>query len=176
MNFPDRLSEVRGSLPPVPLLYTGPIDRYFDFRAGRLGWRTLDFEREVVEVQDYQGTAVMNYADLQVPYTRIHEFRHLHPERRNDLSRTVICREYSRYAMPNDEPYYPICTPADLNVLELYRTMAAKQKNMLFGGRLGTYRYIDMHETVAAALAVFRSRIAPYFQNQKPICPTTGHL
>ena len=89
---------VRDHLPRVPMVYTGPIDRYFDFSRGHLGWRTLNFERDLVETRDFQGTAVMNYADVDDPFTRVHEFRHLHPERGEASDRTVIFREYSRRA------------------------------------------------------------------------------
>jgi UDP-galactopyranose mutase len=97
----------------VPVVYTGPVDRYFDYSEGRLGWRTLDFEREVVSTGDFQGCPVMNYPDPEVPYTRIHEFRHFHPERDelHPRDRTVIMREYSRFAEEGDEPYYPVNTP-----------------------------------------------------------------
>jgi UDP-galactopyranose mutase len=89
---------IRDSLPAVPLVYSSPIDRYFDFRLGNLGWRTIDFEREVAPTRDFQGAAVMNYADMDMPFTRIHEFRRLHPARGHELPRTVIFREYSRRA------------------------------------------------------------------------------
>src|SRR3954451_3915011 len=92
----------------VPVVYTGPLDRYFGFAAGELGWRNLDFELSVEPVGDFQGTPVMNYADEDVPYTRIHEFRHFHPERDwYPEDKTVIMREYSRFAARGDEPYYP---------------------------------------------------------------------
>ncbi|RLV51866.1 UDP-galactopyranose mutase, partial [Aeromicrobium phragmitis] len=96
----------------VPVVYTGPVDRYFDYAEGALSWRTLDFEREVVDVPDFQGTSVMNYADRDVPFTRIHEFRHFHPERadRYPNDKTVVMREFSRFAESGDEPYYPINT------------------------------------------------------------------
>jgi UDP-galactopyranose mutase len=121
------------------LIYSGPIDRYFDFRLGRLGWRTLDFEREVAEMRDFQGTAVMNYANKDVAFTRIHEFRHLHLERRTELGRTVILREYARRSGRHDEPYYPINTAGDRQMYDGYRELAALEPNVIFGGRLGTY-------------------------------------
>ncbi len=94
-------ADVRGLIPPgTPVVYTGPIDAYFDHREGRLGWRTLDLDVEVVDVPDFQGTSVMNYADLDVAYTRIHEFRHLHPERVGPTDASVIMREFSRFAAP----------------------------------------------------------------------------
>ena len=103
--------DVRAQIPAgTPTVYTGPLDRYFDFAEGELGWRTLDFEMEVVPTGDFQGTSVMNYNDVDVPFTRIHEFRHFHPERDYPKDKTVIVREYSRFAESGDEPYYPINT------------------------------------------------------------------
>jgi UDP-galactopyranose mutase len=162
---------IRDRLPPVPLIYSGPIDRYFDFRLGHLGWRTLSFEREVVETRDFQGTAVMNYADTDVPFTRIHEFRHLHPERREVAANTVIFREYSRRAGFGDEPYYPINTAADRHMYDGYRALAAREPNVIFGGRLGTYRYLDMHQAIGAALKVFSREISPRVREHRPIAP-----
>jgi len=146
-----------------PIIYTGPIDRYFDYRAGMLGWRTLDFEREVLPTGDFQGASVVNYPDSDVSFTRIHEFRHLHPERDYQNDRTVIFREYSRFAGQGDEPYYPINTPADKGVYDSYRSMADAVPDVIFGGRLGTYRYLDMHQAIGAALKVFESALEPHF-------------
>jgi UDP-galactopyranose mutase len=151
------------SIGDAPVVYTGPLDRYFDYSEGRLGWRTLDFEREVLPTGDFQGTPVMNYADEDVPYTRIHEFRHFHPERDNPPDRTVIAREYSRFAEPGDEPYYPIDTAADREKLLRYRELAREEKNVLFGGRLGTYRYLDMHMAIASALTMYDNHLRPLF-------------
>ncbi|MCW2863409.1 MAG: UDP-galactopyranose mutase [Actinoallomurus sp.] len=147
----------------VPVVYTGPLDRYFGHREGALGWRTLDFEPEVLATGDFQGTPVMNYADEDVPYTRIHEFRHFHPERESPPDRTVIVREYSRFAEPGDEPYYPIDTEADRVRLARYRDLARAEKGVLFGGRLGTYRYLDMHMAIASALTMYDNRLRPHF-------------
>ncbi|NDK32605.1 UDP-galactopyranose mutase [Nesterenkonia haasae] len=145
----------------VPVVFTGAIDRYFNFSAGQLSWRTLDFEQEVLNQCDFQGTAVMNYADPDVPYTRIHEFRHFHPEREwypDDA--TVIMREFSRSAGRGDEPYYPVNTPQDrLRLLE-YRAMAEAEPQVFFGGRLGTYQYLDMHMAIASALALTDNTLA----------------
>jgi UDP-galactopyranose mutase len=154
---------VRGQ---VPVVYTGPLDRYFDFCHGRLGWRTLDFEREVLPTGDFQGTSVMNYADAQTPYTRIHEFRHFHPERTDyPGDKTVIMREYSRFADLDDEPYYPVNTPADREKLEQYRALATREatQRVVFGGRLGTYQYLDMHMAIGAALSTFENKVTPLF-------------
>jgi UDP-galactopyranose mutase len=147
----------------VPVVYTGPLDRYFGHREGALGWRTLDFEPEVLATGDFQGTPVMNYADEDVPYTRIHEFRHFHPERESPPDRTVIVREYSRFAEPGDEPYYPIDTEADRVRLARYRELARAERGVLFGGRLGTYRYLDMHMAIASALTMYDNRLRPHF-------------
>lgn len=145
--------DVRREIPEsVPTVYTGPIDRYFDYAEGELSWRTLDFDVEVLDVDDFQGTAQMNYADEEVPFTRIHEFRHLHPERRYSKGKTVIMREFSRFAENTDEPYYPINTSADRYVLEKYRDRIRAEKGVFFGGRLGSYQYLDMHMAIASAL------------------------
>jgi UDP-galactopyranose mutase len=159
--------EVRDQLPDVPTVYTGPLDRYFDFAEGELGWRTLDFEREVVPTGDFQGTSVVNYNDIEVPYTRIHEFRHFHPERDTyPTDKTVIMREFSRFAESGDEPYYPINTPSDRAKLERYRELARKEalnRKVLFGGRLGTYKYLDMHMAIGSGLSMFDNKLAPHF-------------
>jgi len=148
----------------VPIVYTGAIDRYFDYAEGELGWRTLDFEQEVLPVGDFQGTAVMNYADASVPYTRIHEFRHFHPERDwYPTDKTVIMREFSRFATRNDEPYYPVNTGEDRAGLLKYRELEAGEPNVFFGGRLGTYQYLDMHMAIGSALSMFNNKLVPLF-------------
>ncbi|MGO1539278.1 MAG: UDP-galactopyranose mutase [Leucobacter sp.] len=144
----------------VPIVYTGPVDRYFDYAEGELSWRTLDFEQEVVETGDYQGTSVMNYAGSDVPYTRIHEFRHFHPERDYPKDKTVIMREYSRFANRDDEPYYPVNTPDDRTMLLKYRELTESENGVLFGGRLGTYQYLDMHMAIGSALTMWNNRLS----------------
>ena len=144
----------------VPVVYTGPVDRYFDYSAGELGWRTLDFEQEVLPTGDFQGTSVMNYAGSDVPYTRIHEFRHFHPERDYPTDKTVIMREYSRFASREDEPYYPVNTPEDRERLLQYRDLTEGEDNVLFGGRLGTYQYLDMHMAIGAALSMYNNKLS----------------
>lgn len=154
----------------VPVVYTGPIDEYFDNEAGKLSWRTLDFEEEVLQIGDHQGCPVMNYADAEVPYTRIHEFRHFHPERDYPSDKTVIMREFSRFAdKPGDEPYYPVNTSDDRDRLLTYRDLAKREKNVLFGGRLGTYKYLDMHMAIASALNMFDNTIKPHFASGQSI-------
>ncbi|MEN3539516.1 UDP-galactopyranose mutase [Microbispora sp. ZYX-F-249] len=148
----------------VPIVYSGPLDAYFAYREGELGWRTLDFETEVRPTGDFQGCPVMNYADEDIPYTRIHEFRHLHPERRHyPPDRTVIAREYPRFAGRGDEPYYPVNARRDRARLTAYRRLAKNEPGVLFGGRLGTYKYLDMHMAVAAALTLVDNRLRPHF-------------
>ena len=147
----------------VPVVYTGPVDRYFDDSEGELSWRTIDFQTEVLPIADFQGTPVMNYADLDVPFTRILEFRHLHPERNYPTDATVIVREFSRFANRQDEPYYPVNTPQDRARLLRYRDLAAAEPGVLFGGRLGTYKYLDMHMAIAAALTMFDGQLRPHF-------------
>jgi UDP-galactopyranose mutase len=152
----------------VPVVYTGAVDRYFDYAEGELAWRTLDFEHEVLPVGDFQGTSVMNYADRGVPYTRIHEFRHFHPERDYPADATVIVREYSRLAGRADEPYYPVNRAADRERLLAYRRRAEEEGNVLFGGRLGSYQYLDMHMAIAAALSAVDNRIVPFLRGEVP--------
>ena len=148
----------------VPVVFTGPVDKYFDYSVGRLGWRTLDFEQEVVATGDYQGCPVMNYPDPDVPFTRIHEFRHFHPERDYyPKDKSVIMREFSRFAQGEDEPYYPVNTPDDRDMLLAYRDLAKQEAGIVFGGRLGTYKYLDMHMAIAAALSTVDNKLLPHF-------------
>jgi UDP-galactopyranose mutase len=163
--------DVRGEVVPegVPILFTGALDRYFDYAEGKLSWRTLDFEEEVLDVKDFQGTPVMNYADEDVPFTRIHEFRHFHPERDYPEDKTVIMREYSRFAEGDDEPYYPVGTPADREMLLRYRERAKAEQGVLFGGRLGTYQYLDMHMAIASALRMYDNVLKPHLVDGAPL-------
>lgn len=103
----------------------------------------------------------MNYADEDVPHTRIHEFQHYHPERPCAEGHTVVMTEYSRAAQKADEPYYPVNTPQDRRMLETYRGLAAGEQGVHFGGRLGTYQYLDMHMAIAAALTAYEGEIRP---------------
>lgn len=147
----------------IPVVYTGPVDRYFDYAEGDLSWRTIDLEEEVLPIEDFQGCSVMNYPDADVPFTRIHEFRHFHPERDYTKDATVIMREFSRFANKGDEPYYPVNTAVDREKLLAYRDLAKGEDNVLFGGRLGTYKYLDMHMAIASALSMFDNKIRLHF-------------
>jgi len=165
-DFFDLSDELKGT---VPIVYTGPVDEYFGNCEGELSWRTLDFEREVVESGDFQGTPVMNYPDPEVPFTRIHEFRHFHPERDYPHDKTVIMREFSRFAEKGDEPYYPVNTAEDRAKLLRYRELAEQEPLVLFGGRLGTYKYLDMHMAIGSALSMFANKLKPHFEAGAPL-------
>lgn len=153
----------------VPVIYTGAVDRYFDYSEGDLKWRTIDFERETLSTGDFQGTSVVNYNDDDVPFTRIIEPRHFHPERGYQTEKTVIMREFSRFAEKGDEPYYPVNTEEDRAKLLAYRDLAKQEKDVIFGGRLGTYKYLDMHMAIGAALSTFDNKIAPHFSQGQPL-------
>jgi UDP-galactopyranose mutase len=159
-DFFDHRDDILGN---VPVVYTGPVDAYFGNCEGELSWRTIDLEREVKQVGDFQGTPVMNYADEHVPYTRIIEPRHFHPERDYPEDKTVIMREYSRFAKQGDEPYYPINTADDRARLLRYRDLAKAEPDVLFGGRLGTYKYLDMHMAIGSALTMYENKLKPHF-------------
>lgn len=145
--------------PDAIVVYSGPIDRLFDYCYGKLRWRTLRFEQEVVACEDYQGTSVMNFAEASVPHTRIHEPRHLHPERPYTRQQSLIIREYSQAAAEAAEPFYPVPDTANQELVKRYRERANQIPNLLVAGRLGDYRYYDMHETIARALELFDSSI-----------------
>lgn len=142
------------------VVYTGPIDRYYDYCHGRLNWRTLDFDFKTVDTGDFQGVNAMNYADAEVPYVRIIEHRHFHPERKDyPDDKSVIHYEYSRVAGVDDTVYYPVNTPTDKETYNLYRELADKEENVIFGGRLGEYMYYDMHQVIASALSCYKYKI-----------------
>jgi UDP-galactopyranose mutase len=158
-DFLDVRDEYLGA---VPIVYTGPVDEYFGNSEGRLSWRTVDLD-------DFQGTAVMNYNDEDVPWTRIHEFKHFHPERTHLPGKSVIVHEYSRFAEEGDEPYYPVNTAEDRAKLARYRALAAREPGVIFGGRLGTYQYLDMHMAIGSALSVFDNKLRPHFESGQPL-------
>jgi len=143
------------------VIYTGRIDQFFDFKYGILNWRTLKFEREIYPIPDFQGTAVMNYAEDSVPYTRTHEFKHLHEERENPDKNTLVFREYAKELAAGDDPYYPVNTLKDKEMLSKYRQEALKLNNVIFGGRLAEYKYLNMDQTIASALNIYNEKIKP---------------
>lgn len=140
----------------IKVYYSGPLDALLGYRYGPLPWRSLSFELETLACRDFQGASVVNYTESSVPYTRIHEFKHYHPERGASMAaeKTVVMREYPKAWEPGDEPYYPIGTPESSALLGKYQAEAAKVSNLVVGGRLGAYRYFDMDQSVAAALAL----------------------
>ncbi|MFN7224330.1 MAG: UDP-galactopyranose mutase [Paracoccaceae bacterium] len=139
------------------IFWTGPLDGYFGYSLGRLGYRTLDFERFTVD-GDYQGCAVMNYPDPDIPFTRISEHKHFAPWEHHD--QTVYFREFARAAGPDDIPYYPIRLSAEQTLLTEYEALSKAEANVTFVGRLGTYRYLDMDVTIREALDTARAFLA----------------
>ena len=137
-------------------VYTGMIDQFFDFCYGHLQYRSVRFESEVLDCENYQGNAVVNYTDCEVPYTRIIEHKHFAFQ---EGSKTVISREYSEEWKAGAEPYYPINDDKNTVLLQKYMELAAKQENVIFGGRLGLYRYYDMDKVIEAALDCVEKQI-----------------
>ena len=132
------------------VLYTGMIDEYFDYVLGELEYRSLRFEHELLEGEEnYQGNAVVNYTEREIPYTRIIEHKHFEFGTQPD---TIITKEYPAEWKKGDEPYYPVNNERNNTLFEEYRKLADKEKNVLFGGRLGQYRYYDMDKVIEAAL------------------------
>ncbi|MBO4492983.1 MAG: UDP-galactopyranose mutase [Ruminococcus sp.] len=143
----DRLAE--------KIIYTGAIDAYFGFSLGKLEYRTVRFETELLDIPNYQGNAVVNYTDRETPYTRIIEhkwFEFGKDENGKELPKTVISKEYSKEFAEGDEPFYPINDERNGALYERYRQLAEKEKNVIFGGRLGEYKYYDMDKVISAAL------------------------
>jgi UDP-galactopyranose mutase len=137
------------------VFYSGPLDELFDFALGALEWRSLRFERAVEPYQDVQGTSVLNQADREVPFIRTHEFKHLHPERGPQGNQSLLACEYSQTCTRGSEPYYPVNTPANERLLTLYRERLGDMPNVICGGRLGKFRYLDMDKTIDDALTTF---------------------
>ncbi|MDR0856300.1 MAG: UDP-galactopyranose mutase [Clostridiales bacterium] len=136
------------------VVYTGCIDEYYGYRFGALAYRSLHFETEVLAEENHQGNAVINYTDGETPYTRILEHKHFDPVQ---TPKSVVTREYPRAWTPGDEAYYPVNDEQNARLYERYAALARAEKNVTFAGRLGSYRYLDMAPTVAAALALCRT-------------------
>ena len=137
------------------VIYTGPIDAYFDYKLGPLQYRSVRFETEVLDKPNFQGNVAVNYTDRDTPWTRIIEhkwFEFGKDENGNDLPKTVISREYSSEWKLGDEPYYPVNDEKNGNLYQEYKKLAEQEKNVVFGGRLGEYKYYDMDQVIAAAL------------------------
>ena len=131
------------------IIYTGMIDAYYDYCFGPLAYRSVRFETERLEEENYQGNAVVNYTSAQIPYTRIIEHKHFEFGTQDF---TIISREYSSEWEPGVEPYYPINDEKNLALYQKYKALADQETNVIFGGRLGSYQYYDMDKVVAAAL------------------------
>lgn len=138
------------------IVYTGAIDEYFGYKLGKLEWRTVSFEEEVLDTPNYQGNAVMNFTDAEVPYTRIIEHKHfeMFGQEVYDCPKTVISREYSLEYKEGMEPYYTVNNERNNALADQYRALAAQEKNVIFGGRLADYRYYDMAPIVETVLAI----------------------
>lgn len=137
------------------VIYTGAIDAYFDYQLGNLEYRSVRFETEVLDIPNYQGNVAVNYTDRETPYTRIIEhkwFEFGKDENGNDLPKTVISKEYSSEWKVGDEPYYPVNDEKNGNLYNQYKELASKEENIIFGGRLGEYKYYDMDAVIASAL------------------------
>ena len=131
------------------IVYTGMIDQFYDYKLGVLEYRSVRFETEELPMENYQGNAVVNYTEREVPYTRIIEHKHFEF---GAQPKTVITREYSKEWKAGDEPYYPVNNDRNTQIYQRYKVLADREQNVLFGGRLGTYRYFDMHQIIGSAL------------------------
>ena len=145
------------------IIYTGPIDAYFGFSLGNLEYRSVRFETEVLDMPNFQGNAAVNYTDAETPWTRIIEhkwFEFGKDEQGRELPKTVISREYSSEWRPGDEPYYPVNDEKNTALYARYRALSEGEKNVIFGGRLGEYRYYDMDQVIASALERAKAELA----------------
>ncbi|MCI7061570.1 MAG: UDP-galactopyranose mutase [Lachnospiraceae bacterium] len=140
---------VRGEIEADKTVYTGPIDEYFGYQLGHLQYRSLRFETEELDCDNYQGNAVVNYTSADVPYTRIIEHKHFNFGKQPV---TVITREYSSEWTPGEEPYYPVNDRRNTDLYHQYQLLAEKEPDLIFGGRLGQYQYFDMDKVIASAL------------------------
>ena len=144
------------------VVYTGPVDAYFGYSMGYLEYRSVRFENELLDIPNFQGNAAVNYTDRETPWTRIIEhkwFEFGKDEQGNDLTKTVISREYSSEWKPGDEPYYPVNDEKNGNLYNRYKELASREENIIFGGRLGEYKYYDMDAVIASALSVSRQEL-----------------
>ncbi|HET4458701.1 TPA: UDP-galactopyranose mutase [Streptococcus pneumoniae] len=138
------------------IVFTGMIDEFFDYKLGELEYRSLRFENETLDMENYQGNAVVNYTDAETPYTRIIEHKHFEF---GSQAKTIITKEYSKTWEKGDEPYYPVNNDRNNHLYKSYKKLADEQGNVIFGGRLGHYRYYDMHQVIGAALQCVRNEL-----------------
>lgn len=144
------------------VVYTGAIDAYFDYALGNLEYRSVRFENEILDMPNFQGNAAVNYTDRETPWTRIIEhkwFEFGKDENGNDLPKTIISKEYSSEWKPGDEPYYPVNDKKNGELYQKYKALAEKEENIIFGGRLGEYKYYDMDAVIASALECARNQL-----------------
>lgn len=144
------------------IVYTGPIDEFYNYRFGRLQYRTVCFEQEVLDIPNYQGNAVINYTEREVPYTRIIEHKHFESSGQSvyDNHKTVISKEYSVEFKEGMEPYYPVNDEKSTTLFNQYKALAEQEKNVYFGGRLAEYKYYDMEPTVERAMDLAKMVLA----------------
>ena len=157
LEHKDELDKLAGKV-----IYTGPIDAYFGYSLGYLEYRSVRFENEILDIPNFQGNAAVNYTDRETPWTRIIEHKRFEfgkDEDGNDLPKTIISREYSSEWKPGDEPYYPVNDAKNGKLYQQYRGLADKEENVIFGGRLGEYKYYDMDAVVASALAMSKNEL-----------------
>ena len=144
------------------VIYTGAIDAYFDYALGNLEYRSVRFENEVLDIPNFQGNAAVNYTDRETPWTRIIEhkwFEFGKDENGNELPKTIISKEYSSEWKPGDEPYYPVNDEKNTELYQKYRELADKEDKVIFGGRLGEYKYYDMDAVLASALDLTKKEL-----------------
>lgn len=154
--------EIKSQIPTsCKVIYTGMVDELFDYKYGQLGWKSLEFKLQRQGVKDFQGTSVMNFSNEEIPYTRCHEFKHLHPERKGafDSSKTVVSFEYPKSYEKGDDAYYPVNSEKNNEIYEKYKNEINQNPNLIVGGRLGAYQYWDMDKTIKNALDTFYSLV-----------------
>ena len=155
LDFFVKKEEYLATYPKI--VFTGMIDEFFDYRLGELEYRSLRFETETLDMENYQGNAVVNYTDSATPYTRIIEHKHFEF---GTQPKTIITKEHSKTWRKGDEPYYPVNNERNNRLYAKYSKLADEQKNVIFGGRLGMYRYFDMHQVIAFALKCVRKELS----------------
>ena len=153
-DYFDNKAEFDGMADKV--IYTGPVDAYFDYALGELQYRSVRFETETLDMENYQGNAVVNYTDSETPFTRIIEHKHFEF---GTQEKTVISREYSAEWKKGDEPYYPVNDDKNSELYARYKELADKEENVIFGGRLGEYKYYDMDKVIEVALSVVKNEL-----------------
>lgn len=153
-DFFDNREELESLAEKV--VFTGPIDRYYDYKYGKLEYRSLRFETEVIDIQNYQGNAVVNYTEYEVPYTRIIEHKHFEFGKQD---KTIITKEYPEVWSDDKEPYYPINDDKNNELYEKYRKLTENENNVIFGGRLGKYKYYDMDKVILDAIETAKVNI-----------------